>query len=322
MAKGSFRVHVHSWVLKHGGGLKLEDVQWRGTSPYLNLQAQEYFGGRGSRSASAAYSGAFYFQIEKCGTLWSDGSVELFSQLRSQGLLDRELDGRREGELRRREADVPQVTRAESNIRQLEYVECAQREMDAAAEREANEAQILKAEFITIPEVEAWKEQCQVRFAYSLSPPPRTAGSSLPPIPGQQPPSSPPPTTAGSSLPPIPGQQPPSRRQSNVYYCDCSEGLPDLRKFNRRLHKVIVLDEMSPKQAIVLDLLQCSNDDALMEANPTMQHPYIVNTDRTMIVIATNTWQAGIGKMLGLDYEWLEANSVVVSVQQPLWKQA
>ncbi len=322
--KGSVRVHVHTWVLKQCGGLKLEDLQWRDTSPYLNTQAQEYFGGRGSRSASAAYAGAFYLQIEKYGTVWSDGSVQPF---RNYAVKDYWITSLLAGEKVNfnvaRRMYLRCVTRAENNIRQLEYVERAQSEMDAAAEREANEAQILKtqAEFITIPEVEAWKEQYQqaksrykflvldgksqtgkTRFAYSLSPPP---------------------TTAGSSPPPIPGQQPPSRLPSKVYYCDCSGGLPDLRKFNRRLHKVIVLDEISPKQAIVLKkILQCSNDDALMGASPTMQHAYVVNTYRTMIVITTNTWQAGIGKMPGADYEWLQANSVVINVQQPLWKQA
>ncbi len=100
------------------------------------------------------------------------------------------------------------VVRAESNVRQLDYVERMAFDMQAARDKEAAEAAILKSEvaFKIIPEVEAWRRQFstvksrylflvldgpsrtgKTRFAYSLSPPP-TGVESCPATQGLSPP--------------------------------------------------------------------------------------------------------------------------------------
>ena len=68
-------------------------------------------------------------------------------------------------------------------------------------------------------------------------------------------------------------------------------------------------------------IMQASNDDAVMGASPTMQHVYRINTYRTMIVVTTNTWAAGLQEVSVEDADWLKANSVYVHVPGPLWKQ-
>ena len=103
-----------------------------------------------------------------------------------------------------------------------------------------------------------------------------------------------------------------------VYYADCAGGLPDLRNFRRKQHKILVLDELHPENAAVLKkIMQSSNDDAVMASSPTMQHAYRVNSYQTMIVVTTNTWSSGLCTMPGGDVDWLKANSVYVHVTTP-----
>ncbi len=61
-----------------------------------------------------------------------------------------------------------------------------------------------------------------------------------------------------------------------MYYADCWGGLPDLRGFRRKQHNILVLDEMHPKDAVVLKkITQASIDEVVMGASPTMQHVYL-----------------------------------------------
>ncbi len=180
--------------------------------------------------------------------------------------------------------------------------------------------EILKSEveFISIPEVELWRRQYIVvmswylflvldgpsrtgktRFAYSMSPPPKDEASS-------------PSSNGWSSKAAI---------RKSVYYADCSGGLPDLRAFRCKLHKIMVFDELHPQNALVLKIMQASNDDAIMGPSPTMQHAYRANSYQTMIVVTTNTWSSGFKGMPVADVEWLRASSYYVHVPSPLWKQ-
>ena len=212
------------------------------------------------------------------------------------------------------------VVRAEVNIRQTEFVERLTLDALAAREKELCDEAILKTEveFISIPEVELRKKQYphtlsryrflvldgrsgtgKTRFAYSLSPPPTAELSSL---------------TSKT-------QVTQAEYRKTIYYADCSGGLPDLRVFRRSLHKILVLDELHPKNAVVLKkIMQASNDDAIMGASPTMQHAYRVNSYKTMIVVTTNTWSSGLRGMPEADVDWLRINAFYVHVPGPLWK--
>jgi len=117
----------------------------------------------------------------------------------------------------------------------------------------------------------------------------------------------------------INGLSPPPGPRS-VFYADCSGGLPDLRKFRRGVHVLIVLDEMGPDKAIQLKkVMQASNDDALLGASPTMQHAYTVNSHRTMIVVTTNVWAVGLKTLHEEHRDWLFHNSIVVHIDAPMW---
>ena len=247
------RVHFHAWIQKRSNSaLQLDDLSWEDSSPYVNQSALEFFGGKGSRSAMASFSGAFYLQVDKLGTVRQHGTLSPFTGYHVKDYwITTMLSSQKITFDTARLLYVQGVVRAESNLRQLEYVQKMFWDIQADREKEACEAEILKSEveFKSIPEVETWKLQfaCvksrykflvldgpsqtgKTRFAYSLSPPPTLEMSSHANL-------------QSSSR---------AAQRKFVYYADCSGGLPDLRNFRRRQHKLMVLDELHPKNAVLL----------------------------------------------------------------------
>ena len=320
--EGIIRLHFHAWVLKpSGSALELEEITWKTHSPHLNTNAFKFFGGRGSRSVSASYSGAYYLQIEKKGLVRTKGSVAPYSSYQVKDFwITGLLAGSKIDFDTARKAYVGCVVRAEQNVKQLEFVQKERYDEQARIEKVADDAVIVRSQsaFKVLPEVEEWRRQYssvssrykflvldgpsrtgKTRFAYSLSPPPMTHHKAC----------------NGTTIPVD------EHGHTAVFYADCSGGLPDLRQFRRREHQVLVLDELHPKSAVLVKkIMQASNDCAVLGASPTMQHAYSVNSFRTMIVVTTNTWAAGMVGMPESDVEWLKANSVYVHVQHKLWK--
>ena len=316
------RVHGHAWLNKGTHkSLMLEDMAWAGSKPHINESAVDFCGGRGSRSASASYAGAFYLQIDKVGKVDGRATILPFSGYQVKDFwITSLLSSQKISFATAKNLYLQNVVRAEVNIRQTDFVERLTLDAVAAREKELCDEAILKTEveFISIPEVELWKKQypCtlsryrflvldgrsgtgKTRFAYSLSPPPTAELSSL---------------TSKTEVSH-------AEYRKTIYYADCSGGLPDLRSFRRSLHKILVLDELHPKNAVVLKkIMQASNDDAIMGASPTMQHAYRVNSYKTMIVVTTNTWSSGLRGMPDADVDWLRINSFYVHVPGPLWK--
>jgi hypothetical protein len=130
------RVHYHAWIMQgSSSGLQLQDLSWQESSPYVIQSALEFFGGKESSSAMASYSGAFYLQVDKIGSVRQQGTLLPFTgyyvkdywittMLSSQKITfdtDRFLY-------------VQSVVRAESNMQQLEFVERTFLDMQAARE--------------------------------------------------------------------------------------------------------------------------------------------------------------------------------------------
>ena len=96
--------------------------------------------------------------------------------------------------------------------------------------------------------------------------------------------------------------------------------MPDLRSFDSEKYSAIVLDELSPKQVVVLKkLLQASNEPVVLGVSPTTVSSYTVHVWRTRIIVSTNLWNAGMRRLPKVDSAWLRKNSVYVAVQSPLW---
>ena len=100
---------------------------------------------------------------------------------------------------------------------------------------------------------------------------------------------------------------------------------PDLCAFkdNSDLYDVIIFDEMKTHTILTQKkLFQCSNSVIELGCSTTNCHAYTVLTHRKKFVVATNTWHEEIEqlkKFRQCDVDWLEANSVVLHVTEPMW---
>ena len=120
--------------------------------------------------------------------------------------------------------------RAPSNIEQLEFVMCNKQEMKVQARTRMIEEELRKTfhPFVELPIVTQWSRQYDLvlgRYNFMVLDGDSCFGK----------------TKFAFSLSPI----------HRTFYCDCTSGVPDLRSFDSETYSAIVLDELSPKQAVV-----------------------------------------------------------------------
>jgi hypothetical protein len=297
----AIRLHLHAWILKETSTLGLDELRFKGSMAFVNFAAQSFLAGRGARSVASSYAGAFYLSVRKIGYVLAASTLEAFKHyvVKDYWVTTLYMLGKISGSVAK-DLFLRCVTRAEANIRQLEYVQQQRESIEDAREQLENEHLILRSQrpFRTLPVVVAWLQHFSVadsRYKFLVLDGPSQTGKTR--------------FARSLSCPP-----------SSVFYADCSSGPPDLRDFSRRTHKLIVMDEMSPETAVsIKKVMQASNDGCVLGVSPTMQHAYKVNTFRTRIVVCTNTWASRMGSLDRVQQEWLSANSYYVFVESPLY---
>ena len=104
-----------------------------------------------------------------------------------------------------------------------------------------------------------------------------------------------------------------------TFECDCSATqTPDMKGFDRRLHRTVLFDEAGP--ALILGhkkLFQAHISGAVLGQTTTGAFSYKVWTWKCLLVVATNKWS--LDGLEAADAAWLTANSVVVMVTDPLF---
>lgn len=110
--------------------------------------------------------------------------------------------------------------------------------------------------------------------------------------------------------------------EASTVYCYCSGGaVPDLRKFDSDVHKAIVLDEMSLKQAIEFKrLLQAPHLPVALGTSATQMYTYDVWVARTGIILTTNKFDEDLAKLSLADRKWIEKNSKLVKVKDYMYE--
>ena len=104
-----------------------------------------------------------------------------------------------------------------------------------------------------------------------------------------------------------------------VNCCACPE--PDLRSFRAMTHELILFDEASPELVLKQKkLFQAPAVDVTLGASTTNCHAYTVWVHSVKMVIASNTWSSDAAACEPLDRAWLHANSVHLSVREPMWR--
>ena len=108
-----------------------------------------------------------------------------------------------------------------------------------------------------------------------------------------------------------------------VFYVNCATCMePDLRKFNWLKHKIILLDEASPKMVIDQKLLMQGPPCLVKLGQSTTNcHAYDVFVSGIMLIICSNTWAEDVEALAKKgDREWIYDNQVYYNTgRQPLW---
>jgi len=300
------RIHVHVWILQHSG-VALPDLHFRDFKCHVSVQHKSLLSFHGGRSKSAMYAAAYYCYVHKIGQIKTfDSDFKPFSSYTVKDTWISVLyqAGKISAEVAR-DAYLQCLFKAESNIRQLEFVEHHRGMLEQAAQREIIEKSLQSQQlpFKVIPEVVEWQRQydeLKSRHKFLVLDGPSGTGK----------------TRYAYSLAPCPSWK-------TCYFADCSGGLPDLRRFNNAEHRMLFLDEMDPAVAISLKkVLQASNDPCVLGTSPTVLAAYTVCTFNTMIVVASNRWQATLQLLDKVDQDWLSKNSVFVEVKEMLFEVA
>ena len=81
----------------------------------------------------------------------------------------------------------------------------------------------------------------------------------------------------------------------------------------------MLLDEISGPEFVVRNkkALQAHIDGALLGQSPTQQFSYEVMLWRTPLILTTNKWE--YDAFDSADVDWIEANSVAIHVDDPVW---
>ena len=110
---------------------------------------------------------------------------------------------------------------------------------------------------------------------------------------------------------------------SKVFYVNCANCTePDLRKFNWLKHKIILLDEASPKMVILQKLLMQGPPCLVKLGQSTTNcHAYDVFVSGIMLIICSNTWAEDVEALPKRgDRDWIYENQVYYNTgDEPLW---
>ena len=106
-----------------------------------------------------------------------------------------------------------------------------------------------------------------------------------------------------------------------VFECNCAAcPEPDLRGFNSLTHQVILFDEAAPAMVIrQKKLFQGPPVMVDLGMSNTNCHSYKVLVSGTRMVICSNDWTSRKEQLSLEDAAWLDANSIQVKVNEPMW---
>ena len=111
---------------------------------------------------------------------------------------------------------------------------------------------------------------------------------------------------------------------SEVLEVNCSAcPEPDLRNFDPEQHRGILFDEASPSMVLsqrrLFQAPPCWID---LGCSTTNCHKYQVWVSGMMLMVTSNSWTQQVRELKHAgDRQWLDANSLVVNVHEPLWVQ-
>lgn len=98
---------------------------------------------------------------------------------------------------------------------------------------------------------------------------------------------------------------------------------PDLKEWNPLQHKAILFDEASVDMVLANKrLFQAPASMIQLASSATNMYSYSKWFHRAKMIVSSNKWRSQLESMGPEDQEWINTNSVYVSVTGPLWEEA
>lgn len=112
-----------------------------------------------------------------------------------------------------------------------------------------------------------------------------------------------------------------AKTPQRVLEVNCASGKePDLRAYRLRHHDVLFFDEIVPSQVLAQrKLFQACAAPVQLGSSATNCHSYSVFVWRKFLVLCSNNWNRDLDSCLSGDKDWLQKNSIVLSVSAPMW---
>jgi hypothetical protein len=108
----------------------------------------------------------------------------------------------------------------------------------------------------------------------------------------------------------------------HTFYCNCQSATePNLKDFQREIHKAIVLDEVHAGMVVSnKSLFQCHAEGVSLMESRCQQFATSRFLYQVALILCTNNWcpQELKDRENG---DWLVKNSVVVSIEEPCWQE-
>ena len=100
-----------------------------------------------------------------------------------------------------------------------------------------------------------------------------------------------------------------------------SNDTPDLRGYDPTEHDLILFDEMRAKDVVAnKKIFQAPPVEVSLGNSATNCYAYTRWLHQKLLVVSTNRWFFELDNLPAVDTAWLKANSVVIHVKTPLWK--
>lgn len=109
----------------------------------------------------------------------------------------------------------------------------------------------------------------------------------------------------------------------NTLAINCASGAePELRAYRLRKHGLILFDEIVAAQvACQRKLFQAQSAPVQLGCSATNCHSYGIFVWRKKLVLASNNWESSLTLLSAADREWVDANSIVLCVMDPMWQE-
>ena len=298
------KLHVHAFIKSNASDVRIKDLGGFSFAGVVPFTAGSIGGVNIGGNGRSAWSGFLYCSIsEKVGTVFSEATKVPFKGFLVNPTWILNLVQARKLDMDVAKALLVQCANASRHIRELEMNDVHLEEQ--AVKREQERAHRLLASSLkpqkTYEKVNEFLRQFETplhRYKFLVLSGPSRVGK----------------TAFARSL---------CATGMEVLELNCASGKePELRAYRLSKHDLILYDEIVASQvAEQRKLFQAQSASVQLGCSATNCHSYGVFVWRKKMVLASNNWESSLEHLTAADREWVDANSIVLAVTEPMWQE-